>query len=150
EITDRWGKYRIKISEGSFVSIRIKYDLIPDVVKIYEYKEDPFDGFGYLTEYEKVEDNLKWEKILSNSHSESYPIKKRKEEGYYHPNFSKVQIEGDSARLLVDNDYVKGRLGFDLDLSYSVSEHLKTPKLQNQFIQGRPVDGAYTYTGPPE
>lgn len=150
EITDRWGKYRIKISEGSFVSIRIKYELIPDVVKIYEYKEDPFDGFGYLTEYEKVEDNLKWEKILSNSHSESYPIKKRKEEGYYHPNFSKVQIEGDSARLLVDNDYVKGRLGFDLDLSYSVSEHLKTPKLQNQFIQGRPVDGAYTYTGPPE
>ncbi|SMC81127.1 SusC/RagA family TonB-linked outer membrane protein [Moheibacter sediminis] len=153
-VSDRLGKYRIQLSHGNQIAITIKYDSI-SYTKMYEYKEDPFDSFGYLTEIERIENELEWTsgKIDSDANSEKFPIKKeKKENNYYYSRygFSKILIENDSARLLHDAEYVKGRLGFDFDLSYSISEHLNTPKLQNEFVQGRPDNGTLTQFGSPE
>ncbi|MBW7869600.1 MAG: hypothetical protein H3C39_00910 [Flavobacteriia bacterium] len=146
--SDRWGKYRIQLNTGNLISIEIKYDSIPNVLKYYEYREDPFDETASLTEIERVKDIKSWpDQTDSLGFSENYRIEK-KSVNKFQP--SKVEIIGDSARLYTDYDYVKGELGFDLNFSYSISEHLKTPDLQNRFVQGRPDNGAYTHFGPPE
>lgn len=148
--SNRWGNYRIDLTEGDLISTEIKYDSIPNLIRYYEYKEDPFDGFSYLTEMEKVEEELAWKtKYDSLGISDNLPIKKR-EDNFHIYGLSRIEIEGDSARLMNDEHYVKGRLGFDLNVSYSISEHLKTPKLQNIYTQGRPNNGAYEHFGSPE
>lgn len=152
--SDRWGQYFIRLIPEEQIRIEIKYDSIPDVLKYYVYKEDPFDGVGSITEIEFIENKTQWSSNQFDTilHSKNYPIKKKDKKsnynyGYY---FSKIEIKQDSALLLSDSDYVKGRLGFDLDLSYSISELLKTPKLQNTYVQGRPSNGVLQHFGAPE
>ncbi|MGB7498799.1 MAG: hypothetical protein WA897_02795 [Moheibacter sp.] len=146
--SDRWGKYKIQLDTGNLISIEIKYDSIPNVIKYFEYREDPFDGFGSLTEIERIKDIKEWpNQTDSLSLSENHPIEKK---SVFKINPSKVEIINDTARLYNDFELIKTRLGFDLNFSYSISEHLKTPELQNRFVQGRPDNGAYTHFGPPE
>jgi hypothetical protein len=152
--SDRWGQYFIRLIPEEQIRIEIKYDSIPDVLKFYVYKEDPFDGVGSITEIEYIENNTQW---TSNQYdtiinSKKYPIKNKEENSNYDFRyyFSKIEIEQDSAILLSDFEYVKGRLSFDLDLSYSISERLNTPKLQDTYVQGRPSNGVLHHFGAPE
>lgn len=147
--SDRWGKYRISLYNHDLISVEIKYDSIPNALSYYEYREDPFDGSVTLIKIERINNELKWQNQTdSTAFSENYPLEKESLKKTNMPVM--VEIVEDSARLFMDYDIVKGKLGFDLNFSYSVSEHLKTPELQNRFVQGRPENGAYTHFGPPE
>lgn len=147
--SDRWGKYRISLYNHDLISVEIKYDSIPNALSYYEYREDPFDGSVTLIKIERINNELKWQNQTDNTaFSENYPLEKESLKKTNMPVM--VEIVEDSARLFMDYDIVKEKLGFDLNFSYSVSEHLKTPELQNRFVQGRPKNGAYTHFGPPE
>jgi hypothetical protein len=147
--SDRWGKYRISLYNNELISVEIKYDSIPNVLNYYEYHEDPFDGTATLIRIERIKNELKWQnQKVDTALSEIYPLEN---ESLMKTNVPAiVEIVEDSARLLMDYEIVKGKLGFDLNFSYSLSEHLKTPELHNRYVQGRPDNGVYTHFGPPE